>query len=82
MSYSTKMLKKFSILYEREIIIFINKYPNKPWDWSWISENENITMDMIETYHTLPWDWKSISRNPNLTLKMIEKNPTMPWNWS
>ena len=26
----------------------VEKYPDKPWDWGGISQNSNITMDMIE----------------------------------
>jgi hypothetical protein len=26
----------------------IEKYPNKPWDWEYISMNPNITMEFIE----------------------------------
>ena len=43
---------------------FIEKYPDKPWNWNWISQNPNITMEMIEKYPEKPWDWSyGISRN-------------------
>ena len=29
---------------------FIEKYPDKPWDWRLISANPNITMEFIEKY--------------------------------
>ena len=32
----------------------IEKYPNKLWDWNWISANPNITMEMIEKYPMQP----------------------------
>ena len=28
---------------------FIEKYPDKPWDWEWISENPNITMEILKS---------------------------------
>ena len=31
-------------------IEIINKYPDKEWNWYYISSNKNITMDLIEKY--------------------------------
>jgi hypothetical protein len=59
----------------------IEKYPDKPWNWQWMSENTNITMEMIDKYSDKPWNWVSISRNPNLTMEFIEKYPDKPWDW-
>lgn len=28
--------------------LLIEKYPNKPWSWYWISTNSNITMEIID----------------------------------
>ena len=52
----------------------LEKYPDKLWDWSGISCNPNITMEIIEKYPDKPWNWNGISCNPNLTMKFIEKN--------
>ena len=38
-------------------IEFIEKYPDKPWDWYWISSNPNITIEFIEKYPDKPWNW-------------------------
>ena len=35
----------------------IEKYPNKPWNWYYISWNPNITMEIIEKYPDKPWNW-------------------------
>ena len=53
---------------------FIEKHPEKPWDWAWISKNPNITIKMIEKHPDKPWNWRYISRNPNLTIEFIENN--------
>ena len=66
------------IIYLENIILlwkFIEKYPNKPWDWDYISKNPNITMEIIEKYPNKPWDWCLISQNPNITMEIIEKYP-------
>ena len=36
---------------------YIEKHPDKPWDWNWISCNPNLTMDYIEKHPDKPWDW-------------------------
>jgi hypothetical protein len=35
---------------------FIEKHPEKPWDWWGISCNPNITMEMIEKHPVKPWE--------------------------
>ena len=41
----------------------IEKYPDKHWDWNYISMNKNLTMEFIEKYPTKFWSWTAISRN-------------------
>ena len=60
---------------------FIEKYPDKSWNWEWISINPNITIDDIESNPNKPWEWGWISCNPNLTVDFIEKYADKPWNW-
>ena len=50
----------------------IEKYPDKPWDWIWISYNPNITMEFVEKYPDKPWNWYRLSQNPNITMEIIE----------
>ena len=59
---------------------FVLKFSDKL-DWSWISENPNITMDIIEKYPDKPWNWSAISNNSNITMEFIEKYPDNPWDW-
>ena len=56
------------------LMYLLEKYPDKHWNWQWISCNPNITMEIIEKHPEKPWNWYSISKNPNLTMEMIEKN--------
>ena len=60
----------------------IKANPDKPWNWSGISSNPNITLDIIKANSDKPWDWSGISYNPNITLDFIKANPDKPWNWS
>ena len=59
-------------------IDIIDKYPNKPWNWDYISCNPNIIMDMIEKYPDKPWNWHYISSNRNITMDFINKYPNKP----
>jgi len=45
------------------LTLLLEKYPDKPWDWSGISRNPNITMEIIEKYPDKPWVWHCISNN-------------------
>ena len=63
------------------LLILLEKYPNKGWDWEYISEKECITMEFIEKHLDKPLDWDNISRNPNITIEFIEKYPDKPWDW-
>jgi hypothetical protein len=59
---------------------YIEKHPEKPWDWSRISNR--ATMDFIEKHPDKPWDLSRISENPNLTMAFFEKYFDKPWDWS
>ena len=66
--------------WEEYYLNFLMKYEDKL-NWSWISQNPNITMEMIEKYPDKPWNWDMISRNSNITMEFIEKLSDKPWNW-
>ena len=59
----------------------IEKYPEKPWDWYYISYNPSITMEFIQKYSEKPWNWYYISYNPSITIEIIEKYLEKPWDW-
>jgi hypothetical protein len=41
----------------------VKKYPDKPWNWDYLSCNPNITMDIVETYPDKPWNWACLSEH-------------------
>ena len=59
----------------------IENNPDKPWDWEWISNNDNITIDFVEKHIDKPWDWEQVSWSDYLTMEFIEKYPDKPWDW-
>ena len=42
------------------LMYLLEKYPEKPWDWSGISSNPNVTMEMIEKCPNKRWNWYNI----------------------
>ena len=41
---------------------------DKPWDWSQLSANPNITFDIVLSNLDKHWDWVHLSINPNITV--------------
>ena len=81
-SINNKMLSHYlGNEYSNKWFLIILKNPDKKWDWDLISNNPNITMDIINKYPDKPWNWNRISENPNITMNMIENNLDKPWNW-
>ena len=71
-----------NIIMENLIKTIENNDKTKYWDfYKVLSNNPNLTMELIEKYSYKPWDWHSISKNPNITMEMIEKYPDKPWDW-
>ena len=46
---------------------------------SYLSKNENITLDFIKENLDKNWDWSLITQHDNITLKDIKDNPELPW---
>jgi hypothetical protein len=37
--------------------------PDKPWDWTWLSRNPNITTEIVTANPDKPWKWNELSCN-------------------
>ena len=57
-------------------------FPDRDWNWGWISQNPNITMKDILDNPDNNWNCDYISSNSNITIKDILDNPDKPWNWN
>lgn len=53
----------------------INNNPTKNWNYSYMSNNSNITFDFVKQHIDKPWDWRWLSQNPNITWDIIKQNP-------
>ena len=47
-----------------------------------VSNNSNITWDIIQQNLDKPWTWYGLSFNPNITWNIVQQNPNLGWNWS
>lgn len=57
------------------------RFPTKPWSWSDVSFNSNVSIDFIQQHPEFPWDWEQVACNPNLTIEFVRAHPNIPWNW-
>jgi hypothetical protein len=61
--------------------------PDLPWNqapkgpWGQVSENPNITMDIILKHRDFSWNWRYLSCHTNIKLTDILANPDLPWEW-
>jgi hypothetical protein len=51
----------------------VERFPNKPWSWHWMSLNPAITPKFIEAHLRKKWDWKFLCINSSLTEEFVEK---------
>ena len=40
--------------------------PHLNWSWQGLSENANMTWEIVQKYKEKPWSWVGLSRNPNI----------------
>lgn len=48
--------------------ILLEKYPDKSWNWKFLSVNPNITHDFIKRYPDKPWIIHNCSQRINQTV--------------
>ena len=53
------------------LAILLDLFPNKPWDWTVLSHNPNITWEIVQNNPDKPWNWSGLSFNPNITWDII-----------
>ena len=74
---SQKQIDRFS----NHLLTLLKLYPDKEWSWFWLSENPNITWDIVQKNPQIPWDWYWLSTNPNITWDIVQANPDKKWSW-
>ena len=62
---------------------FIASHPEVDWDWEIVTQNPNITSEIVANNLSYPWDFEYVSSNlmDNITAQMIIDNPDKEWNF-
>lgn len=55
-------------------------YPNKNWDFKYLSKNPNISLEFIENNSQFQWNYYYVSEHPRLTPEFIIKHADKKWN--
>lgn len=55
-------------------------FPNKNWDFKYLSMNPNISLQFIENNPQFQWNYYYVSEHPKLTPEFITKNKDKRWN--
>lgn len=72
-----------------ELVKIYNAFPDKSWQWTMLSENPNISLEIIDLHidkilnknnHYYHYS-KGVSGNPNLTMEYLYKHPFKKWKW-
>ena len=64
-----------------DVLMLLYLFPNKKWNYRWLSINPNITWDIVKNTLEKKWDWYELSRNPNITWGIVKNNPEKPWSY-
>jgi len=56
-------LKEAKSKFENHLWNLVKKYPNKPWDCYFLSQNPNITWEIVSQNLDKKWNWEGLSRN-------------------
>ena len=54
-------------------------FPENFWDLGWLSENPNITWEIVQANPDKHWSFFSLSQNPNITCDIVQANIDKPW---
>ncbi|RKO87266.1 hypothetical protein BDK51DRAFT_38508 [Blyttiomyces helicus] len=68
-----------TITNQLELIYIAN--PDKPWDYSRLSANLNVTMEMVKAHPEKPWNYECLSKDPNILMEVIKANLDKPWDF-
>ena len=67
---------------------YVLDHPNKSWNynqfWNYIilSQNPNITWEIVQNNPDKDWDYYCLSKNPNITWDIVQQNPDKQWGYS
>ncbi len=59
---------------------FVEKYPEKDWDWEKLTRHPEMNIDFLEKFHEKPIEWKKLNIE-TIPLFFISKYPEKDWDW-
>jgi len=63
-----------------ELEKIILAYPDKDWDFKWLSMNPNISLKFITNNPQFKWSYYYMSSHPRLTVDFIKENENKKWD--
>ena len=61
-----------TIYYTNHLEKLLKLYPDKEWDYKYLSQNPNITWDNVQNNPDKPWNYYWLSSNPNITWNNVK----------
>ena len=55
--------------------------PDKNWDYDYVSQNHNITWEIVKNNPDKDWHYGRLSLNPNITWEIVQNNPDKKWGY-
>ena len=76
-------LKKnfYDCLWEKYLSQALKTFSENFWDLGLLSQNSNITWEIVQANPDKPWCFFNLSENPNITWEIVQANPDQPWNY-
>lgn len=69
-------IQKFTTL---EIYVFMSR--DLKWDYSRLTNSNNITIEVIRAKSQCSWDWQRLHLRKDFTYNLILENPDKYWDW-
>lgn len=51
-------------------------------DFIYLSDHDDVNLDLIKEYPESQWDWESLQIHPNFSLEWLISFPEAPWDWA
>ena len=77
---STDREDDLTIEWHSEYIEYILDNLDRAWDFCELSENPNVTWEIVKANPQIPWNFSYLSRNANITWEIITENPNEDWD--
>jgi hypothetical protein len=60
----------------------LRQIKDRKFDFGYLSDHPDLSIEVIAEYPTAPWDWESIITHDNMCLRWLLELPDAPWIWS